>query len=306
MVETAPHPPLGERTMITRAVLSLIFLSSAAVAQADVLVEIRDVDLVNKSFKVHVDLTADLAGFQFDVSGVDVTGASGGLADAANFQTSFASNRVLSFGFGTQIDAGVSGDLIIVDFDCPGGDCSNGVTICLSEEVFASPAATELEADLGPCVDGGLGESYCVGDVSSTPCPCGNASPSGGCANSTGTGGTLTAYGSASLSADDLSFTASSLIPTQPVLLFVGNNAVNSGAGNPFGDGLRCAGGGVRRLGVKFCDATGTASWGPGLSASGAWSAGDVQRFQGWYRDAGGPCGSTFNLTQGIELTFQS
>ena len=292
--------------MITRALLSLIFLSSAAAAQTEVFVEIRDVDLVNKNFKVHVELAADLAGFQFDVSGVNLTGASGGLAGAANFQTSFASNRVLSFGFGTQIDAGVSGDLIIVDFDCLGGDCSNGVSICLFEEVFASPAAAELETDLGPCVEGGLGDSYCVGDGSSTSCPCGNGSLSGGCANSTGAGGTLTAYGSASLSADDLSFTASSLIPTQPILLFVGNNAVNNGAGNPFGDGLRCAGGGVRRLGVKFCDSTGSASWGPGLSANGAWSAGDVQRFQGWYRDAGGPCGSTFNLTQGIELAFQS
>jgi hypothetical protein len=292
--------------MITRALLSLTLLASTATAQTEVFVEISEVDLVNKNFTVHVALAADLAVFQFDVSGVEVTGASGGLAAAANFQTSFAPNRVLSFGFGTQIDAGISGDLIIVDFDCPNGDCSNGVSICLFAPVFASPTGAELESELGPCVEGGLGDIYCLGDGSATPCPCGNPSASGGCANSTGVGGTMTAYGSVSVSADDLTFSATGLIPSQPVLLFVGNNAVNNGAGNSFGDGLRCAGGGVRRLGVRFCDPAGSANWGGGLNTTGGWSAGDLQRFQGWYRDASGPCGSTFNLTQGLELTFQA
>ena len=131
--------------MITRALLILTFLAPTAAAQTEVFVEISEVDLVNKTFTVHVELAADLAGFQFDVSGVEVTGASGGLAENASFQTSFNCDpnicRVLSFGFGTQIDAGANGDLIIVDFDCPGGDCSNGVTICLFAPVFASPAA---------------------------------------------------------------------------------------------------------------------------------------------------------------------
>ena len=297
--------------MITRVLLSLTLLASTVTAQTtEAFVEISEIDLVNQNFTVHIDLAADLAGFQFDLSGVEVTGTSGGLAGDASFQTSFNCDptlcRILSFGWGTQIDSGASGDLIIVDFDCPGGDCSNGVTICLFGEVFASPAASQLEVELGPCVEGGLGDIYCLGDGSATPCPCGNTSLSGGCANSTGVGGTMTAYGSVSVSADDLTFTATGLIPSQPVLLFVGNNAVNSGAGNSFGDGLRCAGGGVRRLGVRFCDSAGSANWGGGLNATGGWSAGDIQRFQGWYRDAGGPCGSTFNLTQGLELTFQS
>jgi hypothetical protein len=296
--------------MNPQALLILALASPLASAQTEVWIEIRDIDLVNKNFTVHADLAADVAGFQFDLTGVEVVGTHGGLAADAQFQTSFNCIpnlcRVLSFGWGTQIDAGSSGDLIVIDFECPGGDCSNGVTICLSEEVFASPAASELETDVGPCVEGGLGTSYCTGDGSATVCPCSNPSTEGGCANSTGGGGILTAYGSASVSADDLSFAATGLIPSQPVLLFVGNNAVNSGAGNPFGDGLRCAGGSVRRLGVRFCDAAGSANWSAGLSSSGGWAAGDIQRFQGWYRDAGGPCGATFNLTQGIELTFQS
>jgi len=293
-----------------KTLLLLGLLSPAAAAQTEVWVEIRDIDLANKTFTVHTDIAADVAGFQFDLTGVEVTGTSGGLAGGSSFQTSFScdtsSCRILSFGWGTQIDAGSSGALLTVDFECPGGDCSNGVTICLYDEVFASPSAEELESDVGPCAEGGIGADYCSGDGSATSCPCGNPSSSGGCANSTGSGGVLTAYGSSSVAADDLAFDATGLIPSQPVLLFVGNNAVNSGAGNAFGDGLRCAGGGVRRLGVRFCDSAGSASWNGDLGTAGGWGAGDLQRFQGWYRDSAGPCGSTFNLTQGVEITFQA
>lgn len=294
--------------MTIRALLTLLLLSPMAAAQTEVWLDVTDIDLANGTFAVHADFAADCAGFQFDVSGVTVTATSGGLAGDANFQTSFNpdNGRILSFGWGTQIDAGSSGDLLIIDFDCLAGDCTGGVSICLSNVIVSSPAAVELETDVGPCVNGGIGTNYCSGDGSATACPCGNTSTQGGCANSTGDGGLLTAFGSASVSADDLAFDATGLIPGQPVLLFVGNNAVNSAAGNPFGDGLRCAGGGVRRLGVRFCDSGGSASWSAGLGASGGWAAGDIQRFQGWYRDASGPCGATFNLTQGIELTFGS
>jgi len=292
--------------MNIRALLLLSLLSPMAAAQTEVWLEVRDIDLANRTFAVHADFAADCAGFQFDVGGVTVTGTSGGLAGDANFQTSFNpdNGRILSFGWGTQIDAGASGDLLVVDFDCLAGDCSGGVSICLTNAIVSSPAATALETEVGPCVGGGLGTSYCTGDGWSMACPCSNASTSGGCANSTGGGGLLTAYGSASVSDDDLAFDATGLIPGQPVLLFVGNNAVNGGVGMQFGDGLRCAGGGVRRLGVRFCDSAGSATWAAGLGASGGWVAGDIQRFQGWYRDASGPCGTTFNLTQGVELTF--
>ncbi|MCH2107450.1 MAG: DNRLRE domain-containing protein, partial [Planctomycetes bacterium] len=86
-----------------------------------------------------------------------------------------------------------------------------------------------------------VGVPYCFGDGTSTPCPCGNAGSAGhGCANSSGSGGILEGSGSASVSADDLVLEGAQLIPSQPGLYFQGNNAVNSGNGNPFGDGLRC------------------------------------------------------------------
>ena len=154
---------------------------------------------------------------------------------------------------------------------------------------------------------GGPGTLFCSGDGTGSSCPCANPGVAGtGCANSSGGGALLLSSGSSSTLADDLGFAASGLLPNQPALLFAGLNAVNGGAGTLFGDGLRCAGGNVVRLGVRVPDANGDAAWGPGLGAAGGWGAGDVRRFQAWYRDPqGSPCGTAFNLSNGVEVSFQ-
>lgn len=148
--------------------------------------------------------------------------------------------------------------------------------------------------------------AYCFGDGSGTPCPCGNEAGVGeGCLNTTNLGATLTPSGSAGVAADDLVFQAHQLVPGQPGLLFAGTIAVNGGAGSMFGDGLRCAGIGAVRLGISAASAGGEATWGPGLATLGGWSAGDISRFQVWYRDPGNSvCGSGFNLTHGVEVTW--
>jgi hypothetical protein len=153
---------------------------------------------------------------------------------------------------------------------------------------------------------GGIGHAYCYGGGSGTPCPCaGWAALGEGCVNSSGAGARISSSGSLSVASDTLRVNGSGLLPSQPALLFVGENAVNSGAGTPFGDGLRCAGGNVTRLGVRTPSAAGTATWGPSLSLLGGWTGGDTRYFQVWYRDpAGGPCVSGFNLSNGLDLTF--
>ena len=95
------------------------------------------------------------------------------------------------------------------------------------------------------------------------------------------------------------------LLPNQPALFFQGDNAINGGSGITFGDGLRCAGGGVIRLQVAFPDANGDAATSVGVAAKGGCAAGDVKRYQAWYRDpAGSPCGAQFNLSNGYEVTW--
>ena len=172
--------------------------------------------------------------------------------------------------------------------------------------VSPAPVITSISINQGGgCAPATVGTGFCFGDGSGTFCPCGNTGgPGEGCANSTGSGATLSAFGSNNAAANDLAFAAANLIPNQPALLFAGDNAVAGGNGVTFGDGLRCAGGNVRRLGVRVPNVNGDASWGPGF-ASPNWMAGDTRRFQVWYRNpAGGPCATTFNLTHGVEVVF--
>ena len=149
--------------------------------------------------------------------------------------------------------------------------------------------------------------SYCFGDGSATPCPCGNGGAAGeGCRNSGGTGASLAALGSSSVGADNLILSMTGAQGVTAALLFAGTDQVNGGLGFLFGDGLRCAGGSVTRLGVKLSSAVGAASWGPGLAGPGGWAASETRYFQAWYRDVtGSPCGGMFNLTQGVGMTFQ-
>ena len=148
-----------------------------------------------------------------------------------------------------------------------------------------------------------LGTPFCTGADSGASCPCGNAGAADeGCANSTGAGALLAGAGTASASADDLLLLASGLLPSRPALLFAGGSSTG-GTGILLGDGLRCAGAPIERIGVRLPDAQGEATWGPGLTQQQGWSAGQTWRFQVWYRDASpSPCGSDFNLSAGYRV----
>jgi len=188
--------------------------------------------------------------------------------------------------------------------DCEGEpDCNtNGIP-----DSCDISSGTSLDVDLNGIPDEcqQLGTPYCFGDGSGTPCPCANVGGAGeGCANGSGSGAVLSLSGSSSAGADDLELHGTNLVSA--ALLFSGTTQINGGNGNPFGDGLRCVGGPVARLGVRIPDINDEATWGPGLAAAEGWGAGDTRTFQIWYRDtqAGSPCGFNFNLTNGVELTY--
>jgi len=140
--------------------------------------------------------------------------------------------------------------------------------------------------------------------------PCSNSDAHGGCVNSTGRGAVLQACGSGSVTADDLVIEARQLPPGTSCLLFMGGGQSFS----PFGDGIRVAssgGVGLFRFGIRQADAQGAMIRGPGLVTqsqtfpmSGRISAGQYWNFQAWYRNPAGPCGSGFNLTNGLQVLF--
>ncbi len=156
----------------------------------------------------------------------------------------------------------------------------------------------------------GTGPSaFCSGDGSGTACPCGNSGASGrGCASSVNAAGArLLVAGNPSVGGDTVSLNGDGM-PNSSALFFQGTSQQGGGAGVVFGDGLRCAGGSIIRLGTKQ-NIAGASSYPVGgdqsVSVRGNVSAGDVRTYQVWYRNAAAFCTSaTFNLTNGMQIAW--
>jgi hypothetical protein len=157
---------------------------------------------------------------------------------------------------------------------------------------------------------GSSGSAFCFGDGSGTACPCGNNSASGsntGCLNSLGSGARLTALGSPSITGDTIVLSGS-LMANSSALYYQGTTQLAGGAGAVFGDGLRCAGGSVIRLGVE-ANVAGSSQY-PGtsqahVSVKGMITSPGTRTYQVWYRNAAAFCNpETFNLTNGWTLAW--
>ncbi len=147
------------------------------------------------------------------------------------------------------------------------------------------------------------GAPYCFGDGSGTACPCTNSgAPGNGCASSVNAAGAnLRATGSPSLSGDTIALLASGM-PSSTCLFFQGTTSI----GAQFGDGLRCAGGTIIRLGTR--QITGGAAQypvagDPPVSVRGQVAAPGNRTYQVWYRNAATFCTpDPFNLTNGVSI----
>jgi len=86
----------------------------------------------------------DISGFQFYVSGVDVTGVGGGAAAAAGFTISTSNNIVLGFSLqGATIPTG-EGILVVLDV-ADDGDA------CLADVILSDPSGTVIDKTVEDC-----------------------------------------------------------------------------------------------------------------------------------------------------------
>ncbi|MBK7641434.1 MAG: hypothetical protein IPJ19_00045 [Planctomycetes bacterium] len=160
------------------------------------------------------------------------------------------------------------------------------------------------------------GTPFCLGDGSAGACPCANNGTSGrGCENSASTGGAILAgSGAASLANDTLVLQSSGELPTALSILLQGSTSV---APLAFGDGLRCAGGALKRLYIR--NATGGAisvpqAGDPSISARSAalgdtLSSGATRYYQTYYRDpqlgfCPSPVGNSWNISSGLSILW--
>ena len=106
----------------------------------------------------------DIAGFQFNVAGVDVTGAGGGAAGAAGFTVSTGNNTVIGFSLqGSTIPAG-EGVLVVLDV-AGSGDA------CLEDVIISDSSGNALDAAVENCTTISIGDD----------CPSGNYDCAGVC-----------------------------------------------------------------------------------------------------------------------------
>jgi hypothetical protein len=126
--------------------------------------------------------------------------------------------------------------------------------------------------------------------------------------NSLGVAARLEAVGQASLTSDTVQLRGSNM-PNGNALYFQGTTQQSAGLGAAFGDGLRCAGGTIVRLGTKLNAAGSSAYPGSGeasVSVRGLIVAPGTRTYQVWYRNAAAYCtASTFNLTNGLQVVWQ-
>ena len=121
-------------------------------------------------------------------------------------------------------------------------------------------------------------------------------------------GASISASGRTNIGLEELRLEAFDVPSFASGLFFYGGSRIQA----PFGDGFRCVGAGVqgsyRLLPIQQANAFGEVIQAldfPLLGGGpGAISPGESWNFQLWYRDAMGPGGNGFNLTDGLTVTF--
>jgi hypothetical protein len=188
---------------------------------------------------------------------------------------------------------------------------------------FASNASNLAPADTNGSLldvflrDRGAASSFvsmCFGDGTGAACPCANTGlPGHGCQNSGSTGGALlSGSGVASLSADTVHLTSSGEMPSSSSIVLQGDAVV---AQVPFGNGLRCTGGHLKRPytanasgGVLNVPPSGQPSFSSRSAALGdPIQAGSTRIYQVYYHDPNLTfCPNGFNVSNAIVVEWGS
>jgi hypothetical protein len=192
---------------------------------------------------------------------------------------------------------------VVVHYDSHPPTCQDWGPIFLADDMRVTPMANGSSP-------------FCFGDGTGATCPCSNSGTTGrGCQNSVATGGALlAATGVSSLSADTLHVICSGELPTALSIVLQGSVSV---APLPFGDGLRCAGGSLKRLFVKSAvsgSVTAPEAGDPTISARSAFLGDSIppngtRVYQVYYRDPSAsfcpaPQGNTFNVSNAVSILW--
>lgn len=211
-------------------------------------------------------------------------------------------------GLGNGIDGAVRALASFQDGSGGGADLYTGGTFATAGAKSSSNVAAWRGCE-------GEITRYCLGDGGTSACPCGNVGLSGrGCDNSFLTGGARL-NGTGTASPDTIQLYASGELPNAATLVFQGDVVLT--APIAFGDGLRCAGGSLKRLYTTNAvngSLTVPPIGQPSVSARSAalgdtLTPGEVRAYQAWYRDSNpafcsAPSGNVWNLSNAVRIVW--
>ena len=122
---------------------------------------IENVDTDAGTLDIVMNNSEAVAGFQFNLTGVTITGASGGSAAENGFMMSTSATTIIGFSLtGSTIPPGsdVLVNVTFTDFDSE---------ICFSSPVVSDPSGNALDVSTGDCyTEGGGGNAISFGSVS--------------------------------------------------------------------------------------------------------------------------------------------
>lgn len=241
---------------------------------------------------------------------VTIDTATGAMAKVGNTGlTSYPNTVIMTMDFtngGELVAARNFGNLYSID-------AATGHAVPAYGSVPGFSAAIAFLPEMSP------GTPFCAADGQdpqvTTACPCGNAGSAGrGCENSSSTGGARLAS-SGTLHPDTLVLRSEGELAGSLSILLQGNAAIATGV--PFGDGVRCVGGLLVRIGATHA-VGGSATWpqtgDPSISARSAAlgdpiAPGSTRWYQAYYRDpvlafCPAPPGNSFNASSGLVITW--
>jgi len=94
-----------------------------------------------------IESEVEVAGFQFDITGITVSEAFGGIAEESGFTMTVGNTTIIGFSFSGDVIPVSNGVMVSLTFE---GE--QGAEVCLSNLVLSSPMGIAIFTDVGECI----------------------------------------------------------------------------------------------------------------------------------------------------------
>ncbi|MBC8428140.1 MAG: hypothetical protein H8D94_01570 [Candidatus Pelagibacter sp.] len=94
-----------------------------------------------------IESEVEVAGFQFDINGITVSEAFGGIAEESGFTMTVGNTTIIGFSFDGSVMPVSTGVMVTLAFE---GE--QGAEVCLSDLVLSSPVGTAIVTEVGDCI----------------------------------------------------------------------------------------------------------------------------------------------------------